>query len=81
MDLLPADPKIIDLLQKREDGSKPFVSIEFFPPRSDEGVKVRAYDRLSFLSLSLVGMCLSCVFLINGLLFVAPRICMLGWSE
>ena len=38
---LPADPKIIDLLQKREEGSKPFVSIEFFPPRSDDGVKVR----------------------------------------
>ena len=37
---MPADPKIIDLLKKREEGSKPFVSIEFFPPRSDDGVKV-----------------------------------------
>jgi hypothetical protein len=34
------NPKIIDLISKREAGSKPFVSIEFFPPRSDVGVKV-----------------------------------------
>ena len=36
-----ANPKIIDLIQKKEAGSKPFVSIEFFPPRTDTGVKVR----------------------------------------
>jgi hypothetical protein len=35
------NPKIIDLIKKKEAGSKPFVSIEFFPPRTDEGVKVR----------------------------------------
>jgi hypothetical protein len=35
------NPKIIDLIQKKQAGSKPFVSIEFFPPRSDDGVKVR----------------------------------------
>ncbi|KAL3929887.1 MAG: hypothetical protein SGBAC_012015 [Bacillariaceae sp.] len=34
-----ADPKIIDLLKAREDGSKPFASIEFFPPRTEVGVK------------------------------------------
>jgi hypothetical protein len=32
--------KIIDLLQGA-DPSKPHVSIEFFPPRTDDGVKVR----------------------------------------
>jgi hypothetical protein len=48
---MPADPKIIDLLKKREEGSKPFVSIEFFPPRSDDGVKVNA-ENLSSLSSS-----------------------------
>jgi hypothetical protein len=37
---IPADAKIIDLLKKREEGSKPFVSIEFFPPRSEDGVTV-----------------------------------------
>ena len=31
--------KIIDLIAKKEAGSKPFVSIEFFPPRTDVGVK------------------------------------------
>jgi 5,10-methylenetetrahydrofolate reductase len=35
------NPKIIDLIAKKEAGSKPFVSIEFFPPRTDAGVKVR----------------------------------------
>jgi len=33
------NPRIIDLIQKKEAGSKPFVSIEFFPPRTDAGVK------------------------------------------
>ena len=33
------NPKIIDLISKKEAGSKPFVSIEFFPPRTDTGVK------------------------------------------
>ena len=37
-----ANPKIIDLIKKKEDGSKPFVSIEFFPPRTETGVKVRS---------------------------------------
>ena len=36
-----SNPKIIDLIKKKEDGSKPFVSIEFFPPRTETGVKVR----------------------------------------
>lgn len=35
------NPKIIDLIKSKEAGSKPFVSIEFFPPRTDDGVKVR----------------------------------------
>lgn len=48
------NPKIIDLISKKEAGSKPFVSIEFFPPRTDVGVKVsnekddRANDWLTF---------------------------------
>ena len=36
-----ADPKIIDLIKKKEAGSKPFASIEYFPPRTEVGVKVR----------------------------------------
>ena len=36
-----SNPKIIDLIKKKENGSKPFVSIEFFPPRTEQGVKVR----------------------------------------
>jgi len=36
-------PKIIDLIKNKEDGSKPFISIEFFPPRTETGVKVRSF--------------------------------------
>ena len=35
-----ADPKIIDLIKAKEENSKPFSSIEFFPPRTEVGVKV-----------------------------------------
>ena len=35
---MPADPKIIDIISV--ESSKPFVSLEYFPPRTDEGVKV-----------------------------------------
>jgi hypothetical protein len=37
------NPRIIDLLQqeKKKEGDKPLVSLEFFPPRTQEGVKVR----------------------------------------
>jgi hypothetical protein len=44
-----ADPKIIDLLKAKEDGTKPFASIEFFPPRTEVGVKVRARMHLHLL--------------------------------
>jgi len=33
------NPKIIDLIKAKDKESKPFVSIEFFPPRTDSGVK------------------------------------------
>eukprot|EP00568_Trieres_chinensis_P006877 CAMPEP_0183299732 /NCGR_PEP_ID=MMETSP0160_2-20130417/6379_1 /TAXON_ID=2839 ORGANISM="Odontella Sinensis, Strain Grunow 1884" /NCGR_SAMPLE_ID=MMETSP0160_2 /ASSEMBLY_ACC=CAM_ASM_000250 /LENGTH=428 /DNA_ID=CAMNT_0025462031 /DNA_START=201 /DNA_END=1487 /DNA_ORIENTATION=+ len=33
------DPKIIDLLNKRAQADGPFASLEFFPPRTEEGVK------------------------------------------
>lgn len=36
-----ADAKIIDLIKEKKEGDKPFISLEFFPPRTDEGVKVR----------------------------------------
>jgi hypothetical protein len=39
--------KIIDLIKAKEEGSKPFISIEFFPPRTADGVKVRD-DELLF---------------------------------
>jgi hypothetical protein len=47
---IPADPKIIDLLKERQEGSKPFVSIEFFPPRSEDGVKVCFGELRSFIA-------------------------------
>jgi hypothetical protein len=35
-------PKIIDLLSRAGDeGRTPSVSLEYFPPRTEEGVKVR----------------------------------------
>ena len=40
-----ADPKIIDLINARSPlgwDDEAFVSLEFFPPRTKEGVKVRA---------------------------------------
>jgi hypothetical protein len=37
--------KIVDLLQGT-DPSKPHVSIEFFPPRTEEGVKVRERETM-----------------------------------
>lgn len=40
-----ADPKIIDLLKAKDDKSKPFASIEFFPPRTEVGVKVSKLDK------------------------------------
>jgi hypothetical protein len=36
-----ADPKIIDLIKQKQADSKPFASIEYFPPRTEDGVKVR----------------------------------------
>jgi hypothetical protein len=33
--------KIIDLIKAKDPESKPFVSIEYFPPRTEDGVKVR----------------------------------------
>jgi hypothetical protein len=36
-----ADPKIIDILSKKScEDAKPLVSLEYFPPRTEEGVKV-----------------------------------------
>jgi len=40
-----SNPKIIDLIKNKEDGSKPFISIEFFPPRTEAGVK-NLYSRM-----------------------------------
>ena len=37
--IMTADPKIIDLIKARNGES--FTSLEFFPPRTEEGVKVR----------------------------------------
>jgi hypothetical protein len=36
-----ADPKIIDLIKQKQADNKPFASIEYFPPRTEVGVKVR----------------------------------------
>ena len=70
-----ADSKIIDLIQKKEEGAKPFVSIEFFPPRSETGVKVslgsstlhcfRVHPMSDFVSLSCPYDILVCPFYFN----------------
>ena len=47
-----ADPKIVDLIKAREgEDQGPFTSLEFFPPRTDEGIKVRACSSLLFVLL------------------------------
>ena len=39
---MSADPKIIDIINaKKAAGVKTSVSLEYFPPRTEEGVKVR----------------------------------------
>jgi hypothetical protein len=38
--MMAADPKIIDLLNAKKEGDAPFASLEFFPPRTDDGVQV-----------------------------------------
>ena len=37
----PPNPKVIDIISKKRDDGKPYVSLEYFPPRTEEGVKVR----------------------------------------
>jgi hypothetical protein len=53
----PPDPKIIDILRSKKpdddnnnNNNKPFVSLEYFPPRSEEGVTVRALVRAIYMS-------------------------------
>jgi hypothetical protein len=44
-----SDPKIIDILSKKScEDDKPLVSLEYFPPRTEDGVKVRRQGRTSF---------------------------------
>jgi hypothetical protein len=38
----PPNPKIIDLITPGTADGTPFISLEYFPPRTDEGVKVSA---------------------------------------
>lgn len=40
-----ADPKIIDLIKSRKESDGPFTSLEYFPPRTEEGVK-NLYSRM-----------------------------------
>ena len=37
-----AGSKIIDRIKTRDPNDKPFISIEYFPPRTETGVKVSA---------------------------------------
>lgn len=39
--VLEPDLKIIDLINGRKIDGAPFTSIEYFPPRTEDGVKVR----------------------------------------
>jgi hypothetical protein len=43
-----ANPKIIDLIKAKKAGSPPSTSLEFFPPRTDEGVKVSAKMKTTY---------------------------------
>ena len=36
-----ANPKIIDIISQEKEDGKPYISLEYFPPRTEEGVKVR----------------------------------------
>ena len=47
------DPKIIDLLKEEQHGKIP-VSLEYFPPRTEDGVKVCWERYIYFLSLILI---------------------------
>jgi hypothetical protein len=38
----PPNPKIIDLIAPGTADGTPFISLEYFPPRTEEGVKVRS---------------------------------------
>jgi hypothetical protein len=44
------NPKIIDLVSSGTVDGKPFVSLEYFPPRTEEGVKVCSF-RLAVFSI------------------------------
>ena len=68
-----ADPKIIDLLKEKKNGDKPHISIEFFPPRTEVGVKVR-------ISLMFPWARFRIEFLIANLSSIFRRIFMLVWS-
>jgi hypothetical protein len=37
---MTADPKIIDLINEKKGSGKVLTSLEYFPPRTEEGVKV-----------------------------------------
>jgi hypothetical protein len=39
----PPNPKIIDLITPGTEDGRPFISLEYFPPRTEEGVKVRCF--------------------------------------
>lgn len=36
---VPAGKKVIDVISQ-DNGDQPFISLEYFPPRTDDGVKV-----------------------------------------
>jgi len=46
--MISPDAKIVDLLKDKKDGVVP-VSLEYFPPRTEEGVQVCRTTALSYL--------------------------------
>ncbi len=40
------DPKIIDLLNNPPPNGTPYISLEYFPPKTEEGVMVRVTKRV-----------------------------------
>ena len=42
------DPKIIDIIKEKCGKGEAITSLEYFPPRTEEGVKVRVETPISF---------------------------------
>lgn len=47
-----SSPKIIDVISKKKEDGTPYISLEYFPPRSAEGTVVSATVHVRFSGLT-----------------------------